>query len=100
MPPFLCGGDGAARPGTGSLFSAAAGGLLRGIDSERGIAGRPGDSLSIREFVGIPLSEGAPDHKTLSRTRRLIELETHGEVFAWGLGLLADAGRIRGQQIG
>ena len=75
-------------------------GYFEGIDSERGIAWRAGDSLSIREFVGIALNEGAPDHTTISRTRRLIDLETHRQVFAWVLELLADAGLVKGKQIG
>jgi len=52
-------------------------GYFEGIDSERGIAWRAGDSLSIREFVGIPLDEGAPDHTTIARTRRLIDRITN-----------------------
>src|SRR5215471_14246808 len=90
------------RPGLapGVYFRLLLVGYLEGMDSERGMAWRAGDSLSIREFVGIPLNEGAPDHTTIARTRRLIELETHREVFAWVLGLLADAGLIRGKQIG
>ena len=75
-------------------------GYFEGIDSERGIAWRAGDSLSVREFVGIALSEDAPDHTTISRTRRLIDLETHRQVFGWVLGLLADAGLVKGQRIG
>ena len=75
-------------------------GYFEGIDSERGIAWRAGDSLSIREFVGIPLKEGAPDHTTISRTRRLIDVETHRQVFAWVLELLADAGLVKGKRIG
>ena len=90
------------RPGLapGVYFRLLLVGYFEGIDSERGIAWRAGDSLSIREFVGIPLNEGAPDHTTVSRTRRLIDLETHREVFAWVLGLLADAGLVKGKRIG
>jgi transposase len=90
------------RPGLapGVYFRLLLVGYFEGIDSERGIAWRVGDSLSIREFVGIPLNEGAPDHTTISRTRRLIDLETHRRVFAWVLGLLADAGLVKGKQIG
>ena len=90
------------RPGLapGVYFRLLLVGYFEGIDSERGIAWRAGDSLSIREFVGIPLNEGAPDHTTISRTRRLIDLETHRRVFAWVLGLLADAGLVKGKQIG
>jgi transposase len=90
------------RPGLapGIYFRLLLVGYFEGIDSERGIAWRAGDSLSIREFVGIPLNEGAPDHTTISRTRRLIDLETHRQVFAWALELLADAGLVKGKRIG
>ena len=75
-------------------------GYFEGIDSERGISWRTGDSLSIREFVGIPLQEGAPDHTTISRTRRLIDVETHRQVFRWILELLASAGLVKGKRMG
>jgi hypothetical protein len=45
--------------------------------------------------VAIGLDENTPDHSTISRTRRLIDLETHREVFAWVLKLLADRRRTR-----
>jgi transposase len=51
-------------------------GYFEGIDSERGIAWRAADSLSLRDFLGIPASKLTPDHSTISRTRRLIDLET------------------------
>src|SRR5579864_7311480 len=60
-------------------------GYFEGIDSERGIAWRVADSLGLREFLGIELTEGTPDHSTISRTRRLIDQETHVEVFTWVL---------------
>jgi transposase len=90
------------RPGLvpGIYFRLLLIGYFEGIDSERGIAWRAGDSLSIREFVGIPLNEGAPDHTTISRTRRLIDLETHRQVFGWVLELLAGAGLVKGKRIG
>jgi len=90
------------RPGLapGIYFRLLLVGYFEGIDSERGIAWRAGDSLSIREFVGIPLNEGVPDHTTISRTRRLIDLETHRQVFAWVLELLADVGLVKGKRMG
>jgi transposase len=90
------------RPGLapGVYFRLLLIGYFEGIDSERGIAWRAGDSLSMREFVGIPLNEGAPDHTTISRTRRLIDLEMHRQVFAWVLELLAEAGLVKGRRIG
>jgi transposase len=75
-------------------------GYFEGIDSERGIAWRASDSLGIRSFLGIALDESAPDHSTISRTRRLIDLETHQVVFTWILGVLAERGLLRGKTIG
>jgi transposase len=74
-------------------------GFFEGIDSERGIAWQLADSLGLRRFVGIGLDEDTPDHTTISRTRRLIDVETHGEVFGWVLGLLADRGLVKGKRI-
>jgi transposase len=75
-------------------------GYFEGIDSERGIAWRCADSLSLRSFLGVALDEGTPDHSTISRTRRLIDIETHGRVFTWVLKVLAAQGLIRGKTIG
>ena len=75
-------------------------GYFEGIESERGIAWRLKDSLSLRHFLGIGLDEDTPDHSTISRTRRLIDLETHKQVFSWVLGLLADRALLAGKRIG
>jgi len=75
-------------------------GYFEGIEAERGIAWRVADSLGLRRFLGIALSEATPDHSTLSRTRRLIDLETHQQVFGWVLTLLADRGLLQGKRIG
>src|SRR5207342_3708433 len=75
-------------------------GYFEGLDSERGIAWRAADSLSLRQFLGLELHEAPPDHSTVSRTRRLIDLETHQAVFTWVLQRLADAGLVTGKTIG
>lgn len=75
-------------------------GYFEGIDSERGIAWRCADSLSLRAFLGIALDRDTPEHSTISRTRRLIDLETHQRVFTWVLKVLAKADLISGQTIG
>jgi len=74
-------------------------GYFEGIGAERGIAWRLADSLALRRFVGIALDEYTPDHSTISRTRRLIDVDTHREVFGWVLGVLADRGLLQGQRI-
>jgi transposase len=75
-------------------------GFFEGIDSERGIAWRAADSLSLRDFLGVPTTKLTPDHSTISRTRRLIDLETHQAVFTWVLSILDVAGLIKGRTIG
>ena len=75
-------------------------GYFEGLDSERAIAWRAADSLSIRQFLDFAVHEAAPDHSTLSRTRRLIDVETHQTVFTWVLARLADADLVRGHTVG
>ena len=75
-------------------------GYFEGLDSERAIAWRAADSLSVRTFLHLELHDPAPDHSTISRTRRLIDVETHAAVFTWILQRLADAGLVTGQTIG
>ena len=75
-------------------------GFFEGLSSERGIAWRVADSLSLRSFLGLKLTEGAPDHSTLSRTRRRIDEETHEAVFTWVLERTAEADLVRGKTIG
>ena len=75
-------------------------GYFEGLDSERGIAWRCADSLALRSFLGLTLSEIPADHSTVSRTRRLIDLETHPEIFGFVLKLLAERGLVSGKTIG
>jgi transposase len=75
-------------------------GYFEGIDSERGIAWRCSDSLSLRSFVGYRLDELSTEHSTISRTRRLIDYETHQQVFQWVLKVLADYDLISGKTVG
>src|SRR2546422_288396 len=75
-------------------------GYFEGIDSERGIAWRAADSIGLRKFLGVGLDEQTPDHSTISRTRRLIDLETHRKVFFWVLGRLQDRGLVKGKTVG
>lgn len=75
-------------------------GYFEGLDSERGIAWRASDSLAIRKFLRLGLDEKPPDHSTVSRTRRLIDLDTHRAVFTWILERLASAGLVQGKTVG
>ena len=75
-------------------------GYFEGIEGERGIAWRAADSLALLSFLGVGLAEQPPDHSTISRTRRLIDVETHQAVFRWVLELLAEKGLLKGKTIG
>jgi transposase len=89
------------RPGLppGRYFRLLLLGYFEGLDSERGIAWRAADSLAIRTFVGLGLDAAAPDHSTISRTRRLIDVETHRAVFTWVQERLAAAGLLKGRTV-
>src|SRR5438552_5220641 len=87
------------RPGLppGRYFRVLLIGYFEGLDAERAIAWRAADSFALREFLGLVLPEAPPDHSTISRTRRLIDLETHEAVFTWLLQRLADADLVKGK---
>lgn len=75
-------------------------GYFEGLDSQRGIAWRCADSLSLRQFLGIPLDEPTPDPKTLSNTRRRLPKEVFDEVFQFVLSIAAQKQLLSGQTVG
>ena len=83
----------------GTYFRMMFVGYFEGLDSERGIAWRIADSLSLRKFLGYGLDEETPDHSTLSRTRRLFWVETHQAVFRWVIEILQKEGLVKGQTV-
>ena len=89
------------RPGLapGIYFRLLLVGYCEGLDSERAIAWRAADSLTLRDFLGLAFPEAPPDHSTISRTRRLIDLETHRDMFTWVLARLGEAGLVKGHTV-
>lgn len=75
-------------------------GFFEGIGSERGIAWRVADSFSLRRFLKYGLDEATPDHVTISRTRRLLDEETHQAAFTFVLTEVARRGMLKGKTIG
>jgi transposase len=75
-------------------------GFFEGIDSERGIAWRCADSLSLRSFLGYDMSKSTPEHSSLSRIRQRLDVEVHQEVFGFVLKVLAQRGLLDAQSIG
>lgn len=98
--PFYAPTKGRPSLAPGRYFRLLMLGYFEEIESERGIAWRAADSLSVRAFLGLELEEAPPDHSTISRTRRLIDLETHRAVFTWILERLSQAGLVNGETVG
>ena len=94
--------DGVGRPSLapGRYFRMLLLGYFEGLDSERAIAWRAADSLSLRQFLDVALHEARPEHSTVSRTRRRIDVETHEAVFTCVLQRVADAGLLKGKAVG
>ncbi len=97
--PFYAGQRG--RPGIppGVYFRMLLVGYFEGIGSQRGIAWRCADSLSLREFLGIPLAEASPDHSSLSVIRNRLPLQVHREVFVWFLRLAQEKKLVQGKTV-
>jgi transposase len=74
-------------------------GYFEGNDSERGMAWRASDSLAVRSFLQLPLDEPPPDHTTISRTRRVIDLERQRAVFTWVQQRLVAAALLKGKTV-
>ena len=94
--------EGVGRPSLapGRHFRMLLLGYFEGLESEREIAWRAAVSLSLRQYLDVSLDAASPDHSTVSRTRRRIDVETHMAVFTWVLQRLADAGLVKGQTVG
>ena len=75
-------------------------GYFEGIDSQRGIAWRCADSLSLRTFLGVPLGEATPDHSTMSVTRKRLGAEVFDEVFRFVLRIADEKRLLSGKAAG
>jgi transposase len=75
-------------------------GYFEGLDSQRGIAWRCADSLSLRRFLGIPLDEDTPDHSTLTLTRQRLPPEVFDEVFQFVLSIAVEKKLLSGKTVG
>ena len=75
-------------------------GYFEDIDSQRGIAWRCADSLSLRAFLGVALNDDTPDHSTLTNTRKRLPQEVFEEVFQFVLAIAARKKLLRGKTVG
>ncbi len=85
--PYYAGSLGRPSVPPGVYFRMLLVGYFEGIDSQRGIAWRCGDSLSLRRFLQVPLDASTPEHSSLTRVRDRLPLAVHEQVFAFVLSL-------------
>lgn len=97
--PYYAKGKGRPSVPPGVYFRMLLVGYFEGINSQRGIAWRCSDSLSLRKFLGIPLGEDSPDHSSLSYIRNRLPLEVHHDVFVWILGLAHEKKLLKGKTV-
>jgi transposase len=74
-------------------------GYFENIDSQRGIAWRCADSLSLREFLAISLTARTPDHSSLTVIRKRLPLAVHERMFAMVLAIAQRRGLLRGKTL-
>ena len=98
QPFYKKGGRRSIPPGV--YFRMVFVGYFEGIDSQRGIAWRCEDSLSLRKFLGYPLNKSTPDHSSLTRIRQRLPLEVFEQIFAFVLSLVEEHGLLKGQTVG
>ena len=75
-------------------------GYFEGIESERGLEWRCADSLSLRSFLGVPMTKRVPDHSSLSRMRTRLDGEVYDKVFRLVLEIVESKGLLRGKVAG
>ncbi len=83
----------------GTYFRMLFVGYFEGLDSQRAIAWRCSDSLSLRAFLGIPLNQATPDHSSLTVIKQRLPLQVHEQVFAFALGLARQKKLLRGKTV-
>src|SRR6476660_6676716 len=98
--PYYAARMGAPSLPPGRYFRMHMIGYFEGIDSERGIAWRCSDSLSLRAFLRLSNRDKVPDHSWLSKTRSRLPHEVHEKVFSWVLDLVVGHGLVKGERIG
>lgn len=93
--------DGIGREGIppGTYFRMLLVGYFEGIGSQRGIAWRCSDSLSLRDFLAVPPGEQSPDHSSLSKIRDRLPLQLHLDVFARILKLADEKKLLKGKNV-
>jgi transposase len=89
------------RPGIppGVYFRMLLIGYFEGLDSQRGIAWRCADSLALRTFLGLGLTESTPVHASMTIIRQRLPESVFHQMFVFVLSLLEQRGLVRGKSV-
>jgi IS5 family transposase len=93
--------DDRGRPGIppGVYFRMLFVGYFEGLPAQRAIAWKCSDSLSIREFLGVPISEESPDHSSMTRIRQRLPFQVFLQAFWMMLEVARQKGILRGKTL-
>ena len=97
--PYYTQGQGRDSIPPGVYFRMLFVGYFEALDSQRAIAWRCSDSLSLRAFLGVPLTEPTPDHSSLTRIRQRLPLDVHELVFLHVLTVAQEKKLLRGKTV-
>jgi transposase len=75
-------------------------GFFEDLPSERAIAARCADSMSIRAFLKYELHEKTPEHSSFTVIRQRLGLEIYQRIFTLTLQALREHGLLRGRNLG
>ena len=75
-------------------------GFFEDLPSERAIAARCADSMSIRAFLNYELDEKTPDHSSFTVIRQRLGLDLYEQIFTLTLQALREHGLLRGKNLG
>ena len=75
-------------------------GFFEDLPSERAIAARCADSMSIRAFLKYELNEKTPEHSSFTVIRQRLGLEIYERIFTLTLQALREHGLLRGKNLG
>jgi transposase len=97
--PYYANGVGRDSIPPGIYFRMLFVGYFEDLNSQRAIAWRCSDSLSLRAFLGFTLNEATPDHSSLTIIRQRLPMEVHDQVFTFVLKVAQEKKLLRGKTV-
>jgi transposase len=97
--PYYADGEGRPSIQPGVYFRMLFVGYFEGLSSQRGIAWRCADSLSLRSFLGVALTGQTPEHSSMTRIRKRLPEAVFEQVFSFVLKVAVEHRLLKGKTI-